>query len=92
MVSTEWMQDEKLKDISKDKLDFLQKLAFESSNLDANARLPFFMALANKAKQSNISFTSSEMELIIGVIKQHAAPNEIAKMEQILKVYRNGKL
>ena len=31
--STKWMQDERLADIPKEKLDFLQSIFFESQNL-----------------------------------------------------------
>lgn len=91
MVSNEWMQDSTLKDISQDKLDFLQKLAFESSGLSQQEKMPFFMALANKAKQSNISFSSDEMDRIIAVLKLNSSSAELSKIEQVLKIYRQKK-
>lgn len=88
MTSNEWMNDPSIRNISYDKLDFLQKLAFESGNLDPKQKMPFFMALANRAKQEKISFTQDEMERIIRVLKKNATPGEVAKMDQILNVYR----
>lgn len=88
MITDSWMNDTLLQDISKEKLMFLQKLAFESNNLDPKQRMPFFLSLAAKARQANISFTTDEMERIISVLKKNASPTEVAKMDQILKVYR----
>lgn len=43
-----WMQEPSLKGISMEKLDFLQKMVFESSSLSQKELMPFLMALAQK--------------------------------------------
>lgn len=48
MITDAWMNDSLLQDISKEKLMFLQKLAFESNNLDPKQRIPFFFRLPPK--------------------------------------------
>ena len=42
---TLWMEDSKLKDIPKHKLEFLQIMVFESKNLKQEEMLPFFMSV-----------------------------------------------
>ncbi|MBO5056462.1 MAG: hypothetical protein J6C64_08965 [Lachnospiraceae bacterium] len=83
-MTNEWMKDESLKDIDAYKLEFLQALVFESSNLKKEQLLPFFMAVAKRGQEKNVTFSDAEMEAIINVLKKHATPEEIGKMEKIL--------
>ena len=53
-INTDWMSDPILKDISAQKLQFLQNMLFESQNHSGKEMFPFFMSLAMKAKSQNI--------------------------------------
>ncbi len=88
MSDNSWMQDASIKDIEQKKLDFLQKLVFESTSLSAKERLPFLLAIANRSKEENIHFTEDEMTRIVTVLKKISTPNEIAKMDQILRLFK----
>ena len=81
-----WMQEPSLKDVPKEKLDFLQKMVFESKNLSQKELIPFLMALAQRSRASNITFTQNEMTVIIEAIKKHSTPEELMKMNQIMKL------
>lgn len=87
----QWMSDERITSIPKVKLDFLQKIFFESKNLTQKEQLPFFMALAGRAKKDNISFSQDEINLIMEVIKDHSSPEEVAKINQTIKLFKNRK-
>lgn len=91
MANQDWMQDASLKDIDSSKLDFLQKLVFEMNGLSDKEKLPFLLALANRAKKENISFTQEEMESIIAVLKKHSTPEEVRRMDMMLQKFRSGK-
>ena len=86
-----WMSDTRISDIPKAKLDFLQKIFFESKNLTQKEQLPFFMALAGRAKKDNISFSQDEINLIMDVIKSHSTPEEVQKINQTVKLFKNRK-
>ena len=86
-----WMEDARISDIPKVKLDFLQKIFFESKNLTQKEQLPFFMALAGRAKRDNISFSQDEINLIMEVIKDNSSPEEVAKINQTIKLFKNRK-
>ena len=86
-----WMADARISDIPKMKLDFLQKIFFESKNLTQKEQLPFFMALAGRAKRDNVSFSQDEINLIMDVIKDHSSPEEVAKINQTVKLFKNRK-
>lgn len=91
MNELNWMDDNRISSIPKNKLDFLQKIFFESKNLTQKEQLPFFMALAGRAKKDNISFSQDEINLIMDVIKDHSTPEEVAKINQTIKMFKNRK-
>ena len=65
-----WMAEPSLQDIPQEKLDFLQKMVFESRELSQKDLLPFLMALAQRSRSSNITFSTEEMNTIIAAIKK----------------------
>ncbi|MGN0132817.1 MAG: hypothetical protein ACI4AA_10285 [Lachnospiraceae bacterium] len=87
MANQEWMHDASLKNIDPSKLDFLQKLVFEINNLNDKEKLPFLLALANRARKENISFSNEEVTTIIEVLKKHSTPEEVRKMDMMLQKF-----
>lgn len=87
MEHQEWMNDVRLKNIDSKKLDFLQKLVFESSNLTEKQKIPFLMALANKAQKDKVKFSKEETLGIIEVLKDYSTQDELQKINSILKVF-----
>lgn len=90
-MQTDWMKDESLKNIEPYKLEFLQALVFESSNLRKEQLLPFLMNVAKRGQDKNISFTDEEIEDVIAVLKKHATTEELVKMKKILAMRTKGK-
>lgn len=87
MEHQEWMNDVRLKNIDTKKLEFLQKLVFESSNLTEKQKIPFLMALANKAQKDKVKFSREETLEIIKVLKDYSTQDELQKINSILKVF-----
>lgn len=83
-MTNEWMKDESLSKIPPYKLEFLQALVFESSNLRKEQLLPFLMAVAKRGQEKNVTFSDEEMNAIVAVLKKHATDEELSKMNKIL--------
>ena len=81
-----WMQDPRLKDIPKHKLELLQIMVFESKNLKQDEMLPFFMSVMKISKEKKISFTHEEMELILDVLKGNASKEDLTKINQLMQM------
>ena len=81
-----WMQEPAVQNIPQEKLLFLQKLVFESAGLSRKELLPFLMALAQRGRNAQIAFTKEETEAVITAIRKHSTPEEILKMDQIMKL------
>ena len=86
MTDHRWMKDPLLSDIPLSKLEFMQKLVFDLYKLSEKERLPFLLALAGKVNKEKISFTEDETRRIILVLKEHRTPEEVQKMDRILRM------
>ena len=89
-MQNDWMNDESLKNIEPYKLQFLQALVFESSNLKKEQMLPFLMAGMKRGKEKNVSFSEDEISAIVAVLRKSATPEELSKIEKIMAL-RNRK-
>ena len=87
MINDQWINDPSLAGIKREKLMFLQKLVVDSGRITDKEKMPFLLALASKAKSSNISFTTDETDRIITTLKKHSSPDEHARMDQLLQMY-----
>lgn len=85
MVS--WLDDPDVAHIDRNKLDFLQMLVFESSNLTKEQMLPFLMAVAKRGRENSISFTDDEINIIVNTIKKYASAQDCEKMDKMLALF-----
>lgn len=83
-MNHDWMKDESLKHIDPYKLEFLQALVFESSQLKKEQLLPFLLAVTKRGQEKQVVFSDEEIDAIIAVLKKHASPEELSKMEKIM--------
>lgn len=83
-MQNDWMKDESLKNIDPYKLEFLQALVFESSNIKKEQMLPFLMAVMKRGQEKKVSFSESEINAIVAVLRKHATPDELVKIEKIM--------
>lgn len=87
----EWMKDPRIASIPGEKLDFLQKMFFESKKLTQKELMPFLMALAGRAKKEKITFEQQEVDMILAVIKENSSPEECKKIDQTLRLFSGKK-
>ena len=85
-MTEEWMQDPAIAHIDKAKLDFLQALVFESQSLSKEKLLPFLLSVAKKGQEHNVSFDNEEMNQIIETIRQYSTPEEIDRIDKLMRM------
>lgn len=85
---TSWMKHPAIQNIPKEKLEFLEKMFFESKKLSDKEKLPFFLSLAKKAKDSKIQFSKEEIDIILPVIKASATPEELIKIDKMMSMMK----
>lgn len=85
-MNANWMQDSELSNISKDKLMLINSFLTDTSKMNQKEMMMFIMNVMKKCKQQNITFSKEEMEQIMAVVRKHATPDEIAKIDKVMKM------
>ncbi len=85
----EWMQDELVHSIAREKLDFLQQLFEQNHGRSQKEIMRSLMPLMKKAKQEHLTFTTAEMNAAIKAIKKYSTKEELTQIDKIL--FQTGK-
>ena len=91
-TNNEWMNDPALRASDRNKLDFLDKMFFQSTKIDRSNQkemMSFLVSLSKVSRDNNISFKKEEVELIFDVLKKYSTPDDIAKMQKISSFFRS---
>lgn len=80
-----WMQDDLVKDIPKEKLEFLSALFVKGHGKTQKEMMALLMPAMRKAKQEHLTFTPQEMQAAIAAIKKYSTESELRQIENILE-------
>ncbi len=80
-----WMDDELVKDISQEKLDFLSRLFADSQGKSQKELMMTLLPLMKSAKSKNLTFTPEEMNAAVAAVKKYSSKEELSKIDNILK-------
>lgn len=87
----EWMKDELVKDIPREKLELLQELFADADSRVKKAgsgksnqeMMMVMMPLLKKAREQHLSFTPREMQAAVAAIRKYSSPEELSQMDKI---------
>jgi len=82
-MDTSWMNHPSLQNIDPAKLQMLLALSEQGQGKSQKELLPFLLAAATHSKQKGMSFSQTETDTIIEVMKIGKSPQEIQKIEQL---------
>lgn len=85
-MDANWMQDSELSNISKDKLMLINSFLTDTGRMNQKEMMMFIMNIVKKCKEQNIQFSKEEMEQILSVVKKHATPDELSKIDKVMKM------
>lgn len=88
-----WMQDDLVKDIPTEKLEFLSTLFAKGHGKTQKEMMALLMPAMRKAKKEHLTFTQQEMQAAITAIKKYSSEAELQQIQNILeksKVQRNN--
>lgn len=84
-----WMQDEAISNISPEKLDFLRSLAEGSKGKSQKELMLYMMQNMKIAKSKGITFSGSELSLLMETVKKYSTPEDLAKVNELLNSAAN---
>lgn len=82
------LNNDSLKGISKDKLEFLLDFAGKNKSKNPKDMIPLFLAASSAAQKKGVSFSSTETNLILEIMKQNMNDDEKRKLETILSMLK----
>ncbi|MCM1535783.1 MAG: hypothetical protein NC126_07680 [Clostridium sp.] len=86
-----WMEDELVRNIPKEKLDFLGRLFIEGHGKSQKEMMAYLMPMMARAKKENLSFSPQEMTAAIAAIKKYSTQEELSQIDKILSKTRNNQ-
>ena len=86
-----WMQDDLVKDIPQNKLDFLGKMFAEGHGKSQKEMMALLLPMMKKARQEKLTFTQQEMNAAIAAIKKHSTEAELEQINKILEKSREKR-
>ena len=86
-----WMQDDLVKDIPREKLDFLSSHFAQGHGKNQKEMMALLMPAMRRAKQEHLTFTPQEMQATITAIKKYSTESELRQIENILEKTRSQK-
>ncbi|MDO4324540.1 MAG: hypothetical protein Q4E24_00680 [bacterium] len=81
-MESNWKQDPRLKNMSPQKLEFLEQLAEKAKHASKTELLPLLLNISRQNPSMN--FTDEETELLVSILTEHFSPKE----KQQLKLLR----
>lgn len=85
------LNNPQLNNISPEKLQFLMELANQEKGSSPKDMASALMSASATAKSKGVGFDSSEMDLIVEVLKQNMSDEEKKKADMILNVLKMKK-
>lgn len=76
-------QDERLKHLDSERIEFLTQLAEELSDAPQKEKTIVFLNIMQKARKKNIAFSPPEQELLFSVLTENMNPEEKKKAMMI---------
>lgn len=86
MNENQWMNHPDLQNIPPEKLILLTELMNQSAQKKPEELIPFFLAATSKAESMGNSFTDSETNIILEVLKQNMTPKQQSQIEMIRRL------
>lgn len=80
-----WMEDDLVRTIPKEKLDFLSKLFQQGSGKSQRDLMRDVLPLLKEGKEKGLTFTKEEASAAISAIRKHSVPEEISKIDELLR-------
>jgi len=80
-----WMQDDLVRSIPKEKLEFLSRLFQQGNGKSQKDLMRDVLPLIKEAREKGLTFTPSETQAAIAAIKKHAGAAENNKIDELLK-------
>lgn len=82
-----WLDDPALADIEPEKLQMLIQLYQQAEGKSMQEALPFLLGAATRMKQNGTAFSHAEFQVIFEALKTGKSPEEIRRMNRLIRLF-----
>lgn len=86
-----WMEDDLVKDIPKEKLEFLSQVMMGSKGKNQKQMMSTLLPLMKEAQAKGLQFTASETAAAIAAIRKYSSREENSRIDEILHKVNQAK-
>ncbi|MBQ7359195.1 MAG: hypothetical protein IJY10_01055 [Lachnospiraceae bacterium] len=83
-----WMQDDAIKDISPEKLEFLRELVEGGQGKSQKEMMMFVMRSMKNAKAKGLTFQPAELQVLMDTVRKYSSPEDLAKVDELLNQHK----
>lgn len=87
-----WIDDPRLTDISREKLERLKYLADSTDATDRARQMKTLTAMIKNPRSLKLDFTKSELDLLMSVLQEYASPKELALLSQAMRMFQKSSV
>lgn len=80
-----WMQDPSVSEIAPRKLEFLKNLVEGGQGKSQKEMMLYMMQNMKLAKSKGITFSPSELQLLMETVRKYTSPEELKKVDDLIK-------
>lgn len=80
-----WMQDDSVSNIAPEKFAFLKTLVEGGQGKNQKELMLYLMQNMKVAKNNGLTFTPSELQLLMETIRKYSTKEDLAKIDELLK-------
>lgn len=80
-----WMQDPSVSEIAPQKLEFLKNLVEGGQGKSQKEMMLYMMQNMKLAKSKGITFSPSELQLLMETVRKYTSPEELKKVDDLIK-------
>ncbi len=84
--SNPFYKDERLKNMSPERLELLMNLANELSEAPQNQKTNKFLSIMQNMSKNNVSFSTEEQQVLFSILTENMSPEEKKKAEMIRRL------
>ena len=89
-MKMEWLEDESLKQIAPEKLEFILNLARECEGKSLKQALPVINAAFQLSRKQGLQLTGQEAAVLFHIVQNNSTPEEREKIEKIINARRSS--
>lgn len=85
-----WIDDKRLAEIPREKLERLKYLADSTDATDRARQMQILTKMIKNPASMKLNFTQKELDLLMSVLKEYASPKELALLSRAMRMFQQS--